>query len=56
MAEPTDEDTSKIDIELIANDLEKVARLAGRFNLTDQATEIGALVAKYREQAKAIEG
>lgn len=56
MADSTDEDTSKIDIELIANDLEKVARLAGRFNLTDQATEIGALVAKYREQAKAIEG
>jgi len=56
MAEPTDEDTSKIDIELIANDLEKVAKTAGRLKQTDMATEIGALVAKYREQAKGMEG
>ena len=56
MPEPGDEDTTKIDIELIANDLEVVAKLAGNLNQTDIATEIGALVAKYREQAKGMEG
>lgn len=56
MSEPADENTSKIDIELIARDLEAVAKLAGRLNQTDIATEIGALVAKYREQAKGMEG
>lgn len=51
-----DEDTAKIDLELIANDLEKVAKLAGRLNQTDTATEIGALVAKVRAKAGRVEG
>jgi len=55
MPEPGDEDTTKIDIELIADELERTAKLAGRLKQTDIATEIGALVAKYREQAKGME-
>jgi len=55
MAQPGDEDTTKIDIELIADELERTAKLAGRLKQTDIATEIGALVAKYREQAKTLE-
>lgn len=54
MPDPTDEDTTKLDIECVADDLEGVAKTAGRFGLTDIATEIGALVAKYREQAKLL--
>lgn len=44
-----DEDTTQIDHELIANDLETVAKLAGRLGYPDMATEIGALAAKYRK-------
>ena len=47
--DPTDEDTTQIDRELIANELETVAKLAGRLGYPDIATEIGALVAKYRK-------
>lgn len=56
MPDPTDEDTTKIDLELIASELDRVAKLAGNLKQTDIATEIGALVAKYREQAKGLEG
>ena len=47
--EPGDEDTTQIDHELIANDLDTVAKLVGRLGYPDMATEIGALVAKYRK-------
>lgn len=56
MSDPPDENTTKIDLELVARELEAAAKLAGRLKLTDQATEIGALVSKYREQAKGMEG
>jgi len=49
MPEPGDEDTTQIDHELIANELERTAKLAGRLGYPDIATEIGALVAKYRK-------
>lgn len=49
MSEPINEDTTQIDRELIAKDLESVAKLAGRLGYPDMATEIGALVAKYRK-------
>lgn len=53
MPEPTDEDTTQIDRELIANELERVAKLAGRLQQTETAIEIGALMAKLR---KPVEG
>ena len=49
MSDPSNEDTTQIDREMIANDLERVAKTAGRLGYTDMATEIGALVAKYRK-------
>lgn len=52
MSDPSNEDTTQIDHELIANDLENVAKLAGRLGYPDMATEIGALVAKYRKPAE----
>ena len=49
MPEPGDEDTTQIAREMIAHDLERVAKTAGRLGYTEMATEIGALVAKYRK-------
>lgn len=49
MPDPSNEDTTQIDRNLIANDLEVVAKTAGRLGYPDMATEIGALVAKYRK-------
>lgn len=49
MSDLSNEDTTQMDRELIANDLETVARLAGRLGYPDIASEIGALVAKYRK-------
>lgn len=49
-----DEDTTRQDLELIANELEAAAKLARRLKQTDMAIEIGALVAKYREKAKEL--
>lgn len=49
MSDPSNEDTTQIDREMIANDLETVAKTAGRLGYPDMATEIGALVAKYRK-------
>lgn len=51
MPEPGDEDTSDMDREMIAKDLEVVAKSASRLGYPDMATEIGALVAKYRKAA-----
>lgn len=53
MPEPGDEDTTQIDREMIANDLEVIAKSAGRLGYPDMATEIGALVAKYRKASDA---
>lgn len=53
MTQSGDEDTTQIDRELIANDLDTVAKLAGRLGYPDMATEIGALVAKYRRPLNA---
>lgn len=53
MPDPSSEDTTQIDRELIANDLDTVAKLAGRLGYPDMATEIGALVAKYRRPLNA---
>ena len=53
MGTPENEDTTQIDRELIASDLETVAKLAGRLGYPDMATEIGALVAKYRRARNA---
>ena len=53
MPEPGDEDTTQLDHQLIANELETVAALARRLGYPEIATEIGALVAKYR---KPVEG
>lgn len=53
MSDPSNEDTTQIDRELIANDLDTVAKLAGRLGYPDMATEIGALAAKYRKPADA---
>lgn len=55
MAEPGDEDTTSIDLDLIAEELGKVAKLAGRLNQAELATEIGALVAKTRAKASSHE-
>ena len=52
MSDPSNEDTTQIDRELIANDLDTVAKLAGRLGYPEMATEIGALVAKYRKPAE----
>ena len=49
MPDPTDEDTTQIDRELIANELERTAKLAGHLKQTETAMEIGALVAKLRK-------
>lgn len=53
MPDPTDEDTTQLDRELITNELDRTAKLAGRLGYPEIATEIGALVAKYR---KPVEG
>lgn len=53
MTKAGDEDTTQIDRELIASDLDTVAKLAGRLGYPDMATEIGALVAKYRRAPNA---
>jgi hypothetical protein len=47
--EPGDEDTTQIDRELIANELERTAKLAGRLNQIELATEIGYIVSKIRK-------
>ena len=48
----TDEDTTTIDRELIAHDLERTAKLARNLKQTDIAEEIIALVAKLRKPAE----
>jgi hypothetical protein len=52
MSDPSNEDTSQIDRELIAHDLERIAKMARNLKQTDVATEIGALVAKLRRPAE----
>jgi hypothetical protein len=52
MSDPSNEDTTQIDRELIAHDLERIAKLARNLKQTDVATEIGALVAKLRRPAE----
>lgn len=46
---PHDEDTTDIDRELIANDLTAVANMAGKLNMPDVATKIGAIIADLRK-------
>jgi hypothetical protein len=55
MPEPTDEDTTQIDRDLLVSELEKTARLATRFGFTDLAMKIGGVVheAKQAERQRA---
>ena len=48
MPEPGDEDTTQLDHQLIANELDTVAKLAGHLGYPEIATEIGALAEKVR--------
>jgi hypothetical protein len=53
MSDPSNEDTSQIDRELIAKDLERTAKLARNLNQINIAEEISALAAKAKSNAKA---
>lgn len=53
MSDPSNEDTTQIDRELIAKDLERIAKLARNLNQTNIAEEISALAAKAKSNAKA---
>lgn len=52
MPGPHDEDTTELDREMIAGDLERVAKLAGRLGFTELATKIGALAGEARAALK----
>ena len=49
MSDPSNEDTSQIDRELIAHDLERIAKLARNLHQPDTADEISALATKLRK-------
>lgn len=49
MSDPSNEDTSQIDRELIAHDLERIAKLARNLHQPDIADEISALSSKLRK-------
>jgi len=48
MSEPTDEDTTQIDRELIAKELVRTAKLAKRLGYPEVADEIEGLATTYR--------
>jgi hypothetical protein len=49
MSDPSNEDTTQIDRELIAHDLERIAKLARNLHQPDIADEISALATKLRK-------
>ena len=52
MSDPSTEDTTQIDRELIAHDLERIAKLARNLHQLDTADEISALATKLRKPAE----
>lgn len=52
MSDPSNEDTTQIDRELIAHDLERIAKLARNLHQPDTADEISALASKLRKPAE----
>lgn len=55
MTEPGDEDTTQIDRELIASELERTAKLATRFGFTDLAMKIGGVVHEAKQAERQVE-